>query len=182
MKSKLVHQAGPHERTFVLVFDEGEDPVVLGTAFAERERLGASRITAVGGFSSAVLGYFDRATRQYRKIPVDTQAEVLSIIGDVAHDQGKPVVHVHAVLGLVDGTTRGGHLLEGRVWPTLEVVITEWPAHLRKAFRPDVGLSLIAVDDAGEAGGGRSRFPAIATLVSAALVAGVAVTLARLRG
>lgn len=151
MKSKLVHRAAAHERTFVVVFDEGEEPVQLVAAFAERERLGASRITAVGGFSSAVLGYFDRSTKRYRRIPVDEQAEVLSIIGDVAHDENKPVVHVHAVLGLSDGTTRGGHLLEGHVWPTLEVVITEWPVHLRKAFRPDLGLSLIVADDATDA-------------------------------
>lgn len=147
MKSKLIHQAGPHERTFVLVLDEGEDPVELVGAFAAREELGASRITAVGGFSSAVLGYFDRATKQYRKIPVDGQAEVLSIVGDVAHADGKPVVHVHAVLGLSDGTTRGGHLLSGRVWPTLEVVLTEWPAHLEKKFHPELGLSLIVGEE-----------------------------------
>ena len=34
----------------------------------------------------------------------------------------------HVVLGLSDGTTRGGHLIEGRVFPTLEVVVTENPA------------------------------------------------------
>jgi predicted DNA-binding protein with PD1-like motif len=37
------------------------------------------------------------------------------------------VLHVHAVLGLPDGTTRGGHLLEGQVFPTLEDVVTETP-------------------------------------------------------
>ena len=102
MKSHLVHQAGSHERTFVL------------------------------------------------RVPVGTQVEVLSIVGDVAHDRGKPAIHVHAVLGLPDGTTRGGHLLEARVWPTLELVITEWPAHLRKVFHPEVGLSLIAADEQRE--------------------------------
>jgi uncharacterized protein len=33
------------------------------------------------------------------------------------------------------------------VWPTLEVVVTETPAHLRKRFDPDVGLALIAIDE-----------------------------------
>jgi hypothetical protein len=53
------------------------------------------------------------------------------------------VLHLHAALGLADGTTRGGHLLEGRVYPTLEAVVTETPAELRKVMRPDVGLALI---------------------------------------
>jgi len=32
---------------------------------------------------------------------------------------------MHAVLGLSDGTTRGGHFLKGIVRPTLEVTIVE---------------------------------------------------------
>jgi hypothetical protein len=42
-----------------------------------------------------------------------------------------------------DGSTRGGHLLHGQVWPTLEVIIRETPAELRKTDRPDMGLALI---------------------------------------
>ena len=57
---------------------------------------------------------------------------------------GQDVVgDVHAVLGLSDGTTRGGHLLDGRVYPTLEAVVTETPARLRKVMRPDIGIALI---------------------------------------
>ena len=55
----------------------------------------------------------------------------------------------HAVLGLSDGTTRGGHLLEGLVWPTLEVVIRESPTPLHKTNRPEIGLPLIDLDADG---------------------------------
>lgn len=41
---------------------------------------------------------------------------------------------------------RGGHLLEGRVFPTLEAVVTETPARLRKVMRPDIGIALIDLD------------------------------------
>ena len=73
----------------------------------------------------ATVGWFDRGAQQYRRIPVDEQCEVLSLIGDVAEGQDGPVLHAHVVLGLSDGTTRGGHLLEGLVFRTLEVVVTE---------------------------------------------------------
>ena len=50
-------------------------------------------------------------------------------MGDIATgDDGKPSLHMHAVLGLSDGTTRGGHFLKGIVRPTLEVTIVETPA------------------------------------------------------
>jgi predicted DNA-binding protein with PD1-like motif len=55
-------------------------------------------------------------------------------------------VHVHAVLGLCDGTTRGGHLLPASVRPTLQVVLTQTPAYLAKTYRPQVGLALIDLE------------------------------------
>ena len=69
---------------------------------------------------------------------------MLSLIGDVAvTDKGEPGVHAHVVLGLPDGSARGGHLIAATVWPTLEVVLAESPKHLRRTFRPELGLALI---------------------------------------
>ena len=81
-------------------------------------------------------------------VRVDEQCEVLSAIGDIATgDDGKASLHVHVVLGLSDGTTRGGHLLEGKVRPTLEVVLEEAPAGLRRRKRPEFGIALIDLAD-----------------------------------
>ena len=71
---------------------------------------------------------------------------MLSLIGDVAEDRDGPSLNVHVVLGLSDGTTRDGHLIEGRVFPTLEVVVTENPAELRKVMHPELGIALIDLD------------------------------------
>lgn len=144
MKAKVVEDADVV--TYVAVCDPGDEAVATLTQLARSEQLEAAQVTAVGAFERATVGWFDPAARQYRRIPVDEQCEVLSLIGDVAVDQDGPVLHVHVVLGLSDGTTRGGHLLEGWVFPTLEVVVTETPAQLRKVMRPDIGIALIDLD------------------------------------
>ena len=144
MKTKVVEDADVV--TYVVVCDPGDEAVSALTQFARSERLEAAQITAVGAFEHATVGWFDRAARDYRRIRVAQQCEVLSLLGDVAEGQDGPILHVHVVLGLPDGTTRGGHLLEGRVFPTLEVVVTETPAQLRKVMRPDIGIALIDLD------------------------------------
>ncbi len=144
MKAKVVEDADVV--TYVVVCDPGDEAVSALTQFARSERLEAAQVTAVGAFEHATVGWFDRAARDYRRIPVGEQCELLSLIGDVAEGQDGPILHVHAVLGLSDGTTRGGHLLEGRVFPTLEAVVTETPARLRKLLRPDIGIALIDLD------------------------------------
>jgi hypothetical protein len=144
MKTKVVEDADVV--TYVVVCDPGDEAVSALMQFARSEQLEAAQITAVGAFEHATVGWFDRAARDYRRIQVDEQCELLSLIGDVAAGEDGPVVHVHAVLGLSDGTTRGGHLLEGRVFPTLEAIVTETPARLRKVMRPDIGIALIDLD------------------------------------
>ena len=141
MKSTLLDATGP--RTWALIFDKGDEPVAGLTAFAKAQKLGAAHLTAIGAFSDVTLGYFDRAKRDYKKIPLHEQVEVLSLIGDVALDKGEPKVHAHVVVGRADGEARGGHLLEAHVWPTLEVVLIESPRHLRKRHDPETGLALI---------------------------------------
>jgi uncharacterized protein len=145
VRSKLVWEnAG--ERTFVLVLDAGEEAFAAITKFAAKEQLSGASFTALGAFERATVGWFDVGAKTYRKIPVDQQCEVLSAVGDIAEgDDGKPSLHLHAVLGLSDGSTRGGHLLEAIVQPTLEVTVVETPAHLRRKQRADLGIALISL-------------------------------------
>lgn len=144
MKSKVVEDADVV--TYVVVCDPGDEAVAALTQFARSEDLEAAQITAVGAFEHATVGWFDRAGKDYRRIQVAEQCELLSLIGDIAEGQDGPVLHMHAVLGLSDGSTRGGHLLEGRVFPTLEAIVTESPAELRRVLRPEIGIALIDLD------------------------------------
>lgn len=149
MKSTLLSESET-DRTFVLILDN-EEAFSAIQDFCAREGISAATVTAIGAFAEAMVGWFDFQSRTYRKIPVAEQCEVLSLIGDVAvGDDGKPSLHLHAVLGLHDGTTKGGHFLKGTVHPTLEVVLREAPAHLRRRMRKDLGIALIdLVKEAG---------------------------------
>lgn len=141
MKAKLVNE-GP-ERTYVLVLDPGDEVMAALERFATEHSLTASRVTAIGAFERAELGFFEIERQEYHCIPVDTQVEVLSLGGDIALDGARPKLHLHAVLGRRDGSTVGGHLLSGVVRPTLEVVVVESPSYLRRVCDPRFGIALI---------------------------------------
>ncbi|MCS3450245.1 MULTISPECIES: PPC domain-containing DNA-binding protein [Bradyrhizobium] len=143
MKSKLVSDA-PSAQVHVVVLDSGEEAFGALTKFANDAKVTAASLTAIGAFERATVGWFDFASKSYRKIEIDEQCEVLCALGDIATgDDGKASLHMHIVLGLSDGSTRGGHLLAGIVRPTLEVVVTEAPARLRRRKRPELGIALI---------------------------------------
>jgi uncharacterized protein len=142
MRHRRIH-AGD-ERSFAIVLDVGDDPVACLTAFAREQHLTAGRLTAIGAFSSATLGFFDLGRRDYDRIEVTDQAEVLSLLGDVAlGPDGAPQLHVHVVLGRRDGSAVGGHLISARVKPTLEVMLVESPGTLQRRMDPATGLALL---------------------------------------
>ncbi len=142
MKSKLL--AGrENEHTYVLIFGKGDELIETLKRFAEAHGVFASHFTAIGAFQKATLGYFDREKKDYLKIPINEQVEVLSLVGDISSENGKPKVHAHVVVGKRDGTAHGGHVLEAYVWPTLEVILEETPKHLGRRYDPETGLTLI---------------------------------------
>jgi predicted DNA-binding protein with PD1-like motif len=141
VRSKVLDESG--EITHAIIFDTGEEPVSQLTRFAEKHDITAARFTAIGAFSDVVVGYFDWDRKDYLRIPIHEQVEVLSLVGDIAVADGKPKLHAHVVLGKRDGSAHGGHLLEARVRPTLEVLLTESPAWLRRRHDAETGLALI---------------------------------------
>jgi predicted DNA-binding protein with PD1-like motif len=150
MKSRLVQATAP--KTFAVVFDAGDEVVGGLTELAQAHRLSASRFTAIGAFSDVTVGYFLRDRKEYKRLPIREQVEVLALTGDITLDEhGQPKVHAHVVVGKADATAHGGHLLEAHVWPTLEVIVEEAPSHLRRRFDPETGFALIALGAEGAA-------------------------------
>ena len=143
MRYKLLDESNGR-KTFAIVFSEGDEFLRLLAAFAYEERLTASQFTAIGAFHDVRLGFFEVVKNDYKIIPFREQLEVLTLNGIISGEPGAtPSVHAHVVLGAVAGRALGGHLLEGHVRPTLEVILTESPAYLRRIRDPKSGLFLL---------------------------------------
>lgn len=142
MKVQVLNQSG-QETTYAVIFGKG-DEVLAGLAqFAEEKHIAAARITGIGAIQSATLGWLDPQRKMYRLIPIASQSEVLSLLGDIALLHGQPVIHAHMVVGYPGGSVHGGHLIEAHVWPTLEVIVTAYPNAMRKQMDPESGMALI---------------------------------------
>jgi predicted DNA-binding protein with PD1-like motif len=143
MKSKLLNN--DLQKTFALVMSAGDDVTARIIEFANQENISAAQLTAIGAFSNAVLGFFDFDKKDYNRIEINEQTEVLSMIGDLTLYKNEPKLHAHVVLGKRDGTAHGGHLLEATVNPTLEIILTESPEFLERELDKQTGIPLIRI-------------------------------------
>ena len=131
-------------RTYAVIFETGDELAGGLNRFADGQRLAGSSFTAIGALGQVKLAWFDWRKKEYHpSVVLDEQVELVSLIGDVALNGGKPQVHAHIVVARRDGTAFGGHLLQAVVRPTCEVILTENPRHLQKQLDPESGLPLI---------------------------------------
>ena len=143
MKSKLLSDRG--DKTFILVFDKGDEVMAELLAFVRTEKIVSAHFNALGAFSDVTFGFFERERQDYKRINVG-QVEVMSLVGNVAAtEDGEPKIHAHVIVGKLDGTAHGGHLFEGRVWPTLEMILIQTPESLLRKVDQETGLALIVI-------------------------------------
>jgi hypothetical protein len=111
--------------TYEIRFSPGDEILSGLTDLAKSEGITAAQITGLGGLSSALLAFGDPSIGDFvfKLIPVDEKSELVSLVGTISERDGAPYVHLHAVVALSDGSTRGGHVLELHVAPVAEVTI-----------------------------------------------------------
>jgi predicted DNA-binding protein with PD1-like motif len=142
MQVKLVNEKAG-EKVYAVIFSKGDEVLSGLTDFALKYHVEAAHFTGIGAISGATVGWLDLGKKMYHPIRVNQQVEVLSMIGDVATFNGKPIVHAHLVLGRQDGTTVGGHLWEAHVNPTLEVFVSVDAEPLKKRLDEESGMKVI---------------------------------------
>jgi len=142
MQVQLLNREGK-PKEYAVIFAKGDEALSGLTEFANRYHVTSAHFTAIGAVNRAEIAWFDPRRKMYKKIPIEGPHEVVSLIGDIALYNGKPIVHTHMVVADEDGTTLGGHVLSMEVFPTLEVMITVDPIAMQKRFDPDTDLTLI---------------------------------------
>ena len=142
MQVQLLNPGEPPKQ-YAVIFYQGDEAFSGLLEFAEKYQVTSAHFTAIGALNGATLGWFDPQRKMYKKIPIVGQHEVIGMSGDIALYHGKPVVHTHMVVGNSDGTTRGGHVLDAYVSPTLEVMVTVDPITMQKRLDPATDLTLI---------------------------------------
>lgn len=147
--AQLLSDTGGRQ-TYALVLAAGDEVATALMDFVKEHRIAAAHFTAIGALREVKVAWYDLERKAYKVMPIPGQVEALSVIGDVGMAGGKAAVHCHITVGLHDASTRGGHLVQAIVSPTLEIMITVEPAVLKKKFDSCSGLTLFEPDGSGD--------------------------------
>jgi predicted DNA-binding protein with PD1-like motif len=100
-------------------------------------------ITGIGAVNDVIIAFFDMESKGYKESKLQGVSELLGLNGDISWEGDEPVVHLHAVIGLDDGSVMGGHLIQARIAVTGEIFVHRIGTRLERQKVEEFGLSLI---------------------------------------
>lgn len=96
-------------------------------------------LSGLGQLKKIRLGYF-KGKNNYTPKNFDMPHELLSLTGNICKQDGDYILHLHAVLGDEKKNTVGGHLIEGKVEITNEIVLLKTDIDIKRKFEEKTGL------------------------------------------
>lgn len=128
--------------SYLVRLETDEEIVGALTRFVNDQRVDSALVTGLGSVHHAVLGYYDRAAKEYLRRAIEPDCEIVSLVGNISVKEGKPYAHVHVTLGTRDFLAVAGHLFEGKVAATCELVVRAFPGMVLRREDPTTGLWL----------------------------------------
>jgi uncharacterized protein len=93
--------------------ERGSDMLASLTEVAQELGFEAGTVQAIGAVTELMVGYYRQDEQEYLRIPFPEHLEIGSALGNVSLKEGRPFIHMHVTATRADGTTVGGHLMEG---------------------------------------------------------------------
>ncbi len=103
-------------RCLIARLDHGIDIVSQIAGLAKNEKIVTGIFGAIGALMQAELAFYDQASHEYQKIPIDKPVELVSCSGNISIRDNQPFVHAHAAMADSEGRVWGGHLIGGKVF------------------------------------------------------------------
>lgn len=96
-------------------------------------------LSGIGQIKQVKLGYF-KEKGNYSPESFDKPLEILSISGNICKKSKEYILHLHAVLSDEKKKAFGGHLIEGKISITGEIVILKSKIDLKRKLDKKTGL------------------------------------------
>lgn len=103
-------------RNVIVRAKHDSDIITFLNNVAKKHGITTATFTVIGALKRAKLGFYDQDKHEYLENLLSTPQEIAACVGNISTKEGEPFVHAHAVLADRNGSTKGGHLLEGRVF------------------------------------------------------------------
>lgn len=129
----------------IVRLNRGEEVLAALQALTEKENITAAAVTGIGAAGDVTLGVYDPEKKKYFS---DRYAgrdyEICSLNGNISRKEGKPYLHLHAVIANnAENICMGGHVNECVISVTAEIFVSVFGIETERIADEEVGINLL---------------------------------------
>ncbi len=130
---------------YVIRLEKGEEIITSINQAFKYERIKGAFFFGIGVGKDLVLGYFDAHKRAYVKKVFEGEYELTSLSGNISRLNREIIVHCHVTITSKNFNAFGGHLFQGIVPVTCEIIMLPLAHALKRKRDKNTRLNLLAV-------------------------------------
>jgi predicted DNA-binding protein with PD1-like motif len=131
----------------VIRIEKDEEIVAALKLAAKNYQIKGAFFFGLGVGQDLVLGYYDAPKKAYVKKAFEGEYEFTSLCGNIALLKKEIIVHCHVTITDYQFHAYGGHLFQGTVPATCEIMIFPFKKPLKRKKDPATGLALLDLID-----------------------------------
>ena len=130
---------------YIIRLEKDEEIISAITTAVKQFRIRGAFFFGLGVGRDLVLGYYDPHRKKYIKKIFQGEYEFTNLSGNIAYSDKDCIVHCHVTITDRDFSAFGGHLFQGTVPATCEIVILPLPRSLKRSHDAPTGLKLLDI-------------------------------------
>ena len=132
---------------YVLRLEVGEEIIGEIKRFCLAQGIGSGKVTGIGVLRKAKISYFDLELLDYKHREISDYMEMTSLMGNISVMEGELYPHLHVTLADASFNLLGGHLSEGEIGVTGELIIEPFEGVIERKYYQETGFRLLALED-----------------------------------
>ena len=134
---------GKNTGGYLVRLNRGELLVKSLSEFVAKEEIKTAWVSGLGGALWAELAFYHLDRKAYEYDRIDELLEVASLTGNVSLLNGKPFLHLHAVVADLNYHAYAGHVKELAAGATLELRVEVLKMPVERVHNEECGLKVL---------------------------------------
>ena len=133
------------DNTYIIRLDKGEKVIEKLKDFCSKNGIRAGYFFGIGSLDEAELAHYIVKTKKYTYQLYKQPLEIISLNGNITTMSNEAYIHCHACLSDVNMEAIAGHLKEGIVGATAEIILIKLDGEIHREYDNETGLNLMRI-------------------------------------
>jgi len=139
MKSKKI------ENTYFIKLERGEKIIESIKDFCSENNIKCGYFSGIGALDEVELAHYIVENKKYTSKVFKQVLEVTNLTGNIATMDNEVYLHCHITLGDEEMKAISGHLKEGKISATCEIILVRLDAEINRKHDELIGLNLLDI-------------------------------------